>query len=265
MKCWTPSGTLVKVGIYATRGNELVIPTVYATIGVVLKGADPSGDTSTDPTLPIWAQLQAMIGDLADLDTDAKDNLVVAINEAVQIGSVSPEDVAQAVADYLTAHPIEETDPTVPAWAKATEKPTYTAAEVGAATEQYVDYAIREAGQAAFDTLNPMFDAKQDKGDYLTADALQAATDAALAQAKASGAFDGAPGKNGAPGKDGTDGITPTIGDNGNWYLGTTDTGKPARGPTGSPGPAYTLTAADKQTIVSDVLDALPTWSGGSY
>lgn len=34
----------------------------------------------------------------------------------------------------------------------------------------------------------------------------------------------------------GTDGITPTIGDNGNWYLGATDTGKPSRGETGPQG-----------------------------
>lgn len=43
----------------------------------------------------------------------------------------------------------------------------------------------------------------------------------------------------GAPGKDGTngvDGITPHIGDNGNWYLGTTDTGKPSRGEKGDTG-----------------------------
>lgn len=43
----------------------------------------------------------------------------------------------------------------------------------------------------------------------------------------------------GAPGKDGTDGangITPTIGDNGNWYLGTVDTGKPSRGAKGENG-----------------------------
>ena len=31
-------------------------------------------------------------------------------------------------------------------------------------------------------------------------------------------------------------GITPTIGDNGNWYLGSTDTGKPSRGETGARG-----------------------------
>lgn len=43
-------------------------------------------------------------------------------------------------------------------------------------------------------------------------------------------------GPSGAPGKDGTngvDGITPHIGDNGNWYIGSTDTGKPSKGEQG--------------------------------
>ena len=34
----------------------------------------------------------------------------------------------------------------------------------------------------------------------------------------------------------GADGITPTIGDNGNWYIGSTDTGKPSRGVSGARG-----------------------------
>ena len=43
----------------------------------------------------------------------------------------------------------------------------------------------------------------------------------------------GVPGKDG---KDGANGITPTIGTNGNWYVGNTDTGKPSRGETGPQG-----------------------------
>ncbi len=35
----------------------------------------------------------------------------------------------------------------------------------------------------------------------------------------------------------GSNGVTPHIGDNGHWYLGSTDTGKPSRGATGAPGP----------------------------
>lgn len=44
-------------------------------------------------------------------------------------------------------------------------------------------------------------------------------------------------GGKGADGAAGADGITPHIGDNGNWYLGYTDTGKPSRGETGPQGP----------------------------
>ena len=57
-----------------------------------------------------------------------------------------------------------------------------------------------------------------------TKDDVGTAVNEALAQAKASGEFDGA------------DGITPTIGENGNWYLGDTDTGKPSRGDKGDKG-----------------------------
>lgn len=83
-------------------------------------------------------------------------------------------------------------------------------------------------------------------------------------------------GADGANGKDGVNGITPTIGANGNWYLGTTDTGKPSRGEkgdkgdTGAAGKApvkgvdYWI-AADKQEIVNDTLAALPKWTGGNY
>ena len=44
---------------------------------------------------------------------------------------------------YLTS--FTETDPTVPEWAKATNKPTYTASEVGAATMAEVNSAIQTA------------------------------------------------------------------------------------------------------------------------
>ena len=60
--------------------------------------------------------------------------------------------------------------------------------------------------------LAEALDGKQPKGDYLTADTLQDATDAALAQAKDSGAFDGAPG---APGEKGDKGDTGPAGPQG--------------------------------------------------
>lgn len=50
----------------------------------------------------------------------------------------------------------------------------------------------------------------------------------------------GQKGETGATGPAGKNGITPVIGENGNWYLGETDTGKPSRGeqgPKGEQGP----------------------------
>lgn len=60
-------------------------------------------------------------------------------------GDVSKEDIQNAVNDYLDQNPVsfEEKDPTVPAWAKKPNKPTYTAAEVGALP---VDTVIPEGG-----------------------------------------------------------------------------------------------------------------------
>lgn len=45
---------------------------------------------------------------------------------------ISEEQIEKSVKSYLEKNPIEETDPTVPAWAKEEGKPTYTAEEVGA-------------------------------------------------------------------------------------------------------------------------------------
>lgn len=47
-------------------------------------------------------------------------------------GGASTEEIKEAVGAYMQEHPFEETDPTVPDWAKQPEKPTYTAEEVGA-------------------------------------------------------------------------------------------------------------------------------------
>lgn len=125
--------------------------------------------TSRMALLRALSSVRSASGAPANPTPDVYDQLMELIKG---LGGVDPDDIAKAVADYLAAHPIEETDPTVPEWAKAKTKPTYSAAEVGAISQSD----------------------------------LQAATDAALAQAKASGEFDGPAGPRGpagAPGKDG--------------------------------------------------------------
>ena len=139
------AGGSLYMGVYGVDAeNHVAIPTIWTELGVIQGAATPSGDASTAPSLPVWAQIQAMVGDLGTLDTEAKSNLVAAINEALTTGGeIAPAEVQRIVEDYLKANP---------------------------------------------------------------------------------------------PGtvSDGKDGITPTIGKNGNWYLGNTDTGKPSRGENGA-------------------------------
>ena len=82
----TTAGRRVRVGVYGTDGNGVALPTIWTELGTVHAGADPSGDSSTKPVLPVWAQLQNQIGDLDDLQTYNKGNLVDAINEARSSG-----------------------------------------------------------------------------------------------------------------------------------------------------------------------------------
>ena len=232
-------------------------------------------------------QDQTTLGEILDRIEDLENR---------QSGDVSKEDIQDAVNEYLDNNPVSvnETDPTVPDWAKQKDKPSYTAQEVGA----------------------------------LSAETLPAAVNEALAQAKASGAFDGpagpagadgkdgergpagadgAPGKDGkdgAPGKDGNigaDGFSPsvtvtqtesgaiiTVTDKDGTTTATIESGAPGKdgeaGPAGPAGPAGAdgkdgqdgadgapgadgktpvkgedyFTDADKQEMVEAVLDAMP-------
>ena len=80
------AGPIARVGVYGANADGLILPTVWVTLGKVMPAAEPSGDPGADPTLPIWAQLQKQIGDLDDLQTYNKGNLVDAINEARSSG-----------------------------------------------------------------------------------------------------------------------------------------------------------------------------------
>lgn len=80
------AGPIARVGVYGANADGLILPTVWVTLGKVMPAAEPSGDPGADPTLPIWAQLQNQIGDLDDLKTYNKGNLVEAINEARSSG-----------------------------------------------------------------------------------------------------------------------------------------------------------------------------------
>ncbi len=191
------AGGSLYMGVYGVDAeNHVAIPTIWTELGVIQGAATPSGDASTAPSLPVWAQIQAMVGDLGTLDTEAKSNLVAAINEALtKGGEIAPAEVQRIVEDYLKGNPLG----------------------TGADGKDGITPTIGKNGNWYLGSTDT---GKPSRG----ADGTPGAT--------------GAPGKDGAPGADGKDGITPTIGENGNWYLGSTDTGKPSRGAGGTPGAA---------------------------
>lgn len=189
----------------------------------VHKRAKPADYVYTPAEHAGFDRLRAEIGELADLQTDAKDNLVAAINEAARTGGGESDHSKLINRDAQDQHPI-----------------------------------------GAIAGLADALAGKQPKGDYLTADKLQSATDAALAQAKASGVFDGTPGAKGDPGAPGAKGDPGEKG----------DPGAPgAKGDPGAPGAAGHTpvkgtdywTAADKQEIVNNVLAALPDGTEVAY
>lgn len=173
----TTAGRTVRVGVYGTNASGVVLPTVWVTLGKVQPAAEPSGDPSTDPTLPVWAQLQEIIGDLNNLTTKAKENLVAAINEAARTGSGGAGSI-----DLRTA-------------------------------DGYIQYSTD--GGETWENLIALADLKGEKGDTGAPgpqgvpgeQGPQGETGPAGPQGKTGPAgTDGAPGKDGSPGKDGADG-----------------------------------------------------------
>lgn len=142
------------------QGTQCPVPAIVGARGIAVGVF--AGNMST--TTPAYISARRSILCDSGVPADPAPDVYAQIMELIQgLGEPDPENIAAAVADYIRNNPISETDPTVPDWAKASEKPSYTAAEVGAISQ----------------------------GD------LQAATDATLCQAKESGLFDGATGADG--------------------------------------------------------------------
>lgn len=165
--------------------------------------------------------VQKQIGNLDDLTTKAKETLVAAINEAARTGAAMRTDGGYI--QYSTDD--GSTWENLIALAELKGEPGQNGAD----------------GAPGADGYSPTASVEQSTdGAKITITDKSGTTEAQVLNGKdGRNGADGQPGRdgvNGQPGKDGTDGITPTIGDNGNWFLGATDTGKPSRGATGDTG-----------------------------
>lgn len=226
----------------------------------VHKRNKPSDYVFTPVDQKTLGDLQKQIGDLADLTTEAKDTLVAAINEAARTGGGAGSMDLRVADGYIQY---------------STDGGSTWTNLIAMADLKGADGAPGKDGPTGVpgkDGHSPVVTAtKSGKTTTISVDGAAIAT-----------VEDGADGK---PGAAGADGITPTIGPNGNWFLGATDTGKPSRGETGTPGKdgakgapgapgaaGHTpvkgtdyWTAADKQEIVNSVIAALPDGTEVSY
>lgn len=200
--------------------------------------------TMPEPGTPAWEQLvsetavaleavQNQIGNLDDLTTKAKETLVAAINEAARTGSGGAGSITMRTDGGYIQYSTDD----------------------GSTWENLIalDELKGEPGKNGADGYSPTASVEQSTdGAKITITDKSGTTEAVVKNGKdgANGrdgadgqpgrdGADGAPGRDGVdgqPGKDGKDGITPTIGANGNWYLGEEDTGKPSRGAKGDKG-----------------------------
>ncbi len=92
------------VGIYGVSDDGArVTPTIRAMGPMVHPGADPAEDPGVDPDLPVWVQIMKGIGDLQNLTTEAKENLVAAVNEVLARASEECELTDEIRAEIETA------------------------------------------------------------------------------------------------------------------------------------------------------------------
>lgn len=196
---------------------------------IVHRRAKPAGYTYTPTDQMTLQTIQRQIGDLADLTTEAKENLVAAINEVALAGGAGSMDlrVADGYIQYSTdsgstwQNLIAVTDLKGGKGDKGDPGAKGDPGEKGDTGAQGVKGDTGPTGPAGPQGVPGK-------------DGVNGETGPAGPRGPA-----GVPGKDGVdgkPGAAGADGITPHIGDNGNWYLGTTDTGKPSRGATGAKG-----------------------------
>ena len=224
------AGRYARVGVYGTNASGVVLPTVWVSLGKVQPAVEPSGDPSTDPTLPVWAQLQEIIGDLNNLTTTAKDNLVAAINEAAKTGSGGAGSIDLRTADGYIQYSNDggETWENLIALAelKGGKGDTGATGPQGAPGKDGSPGKDGADGAPGQDGFSPSASvAETGTGAKITITDKTGTTTAEIKN-----------GKDGAPGEKG-------------------DTG--ATGPQGAPGKDYTLTDADKTEIAAEAAAAI--------
>lgn len=271
-----PAEALEKPGVHCHVGfygfsivdgvKVIAIPTVYADLGRIDEGTDPHGTPPAPPTPTEIEQLLAMIGKLDKLETEAKNNLVAAINEAYNHGggggsAILAMRVEAGYIQYTTDNRtwnnlIAVSELKGDAFTYEDFTPEQLAALKGAPGDDGEDgndgkSAYEIAVEHGFEGtaeqwLASLKGAPGNDGKSAYQIAVAAGFDGTEEEWLAS--LKGAPGytpEKGIDYFDGKNGLTPYIGENGNWFIGPIDTGLPSRGVDGDDGDSPTVSVAE--------------------
>ena len=263
-------------------------------IFIVEKRNKPSDYVYTPTEIKTWQDLQNQIGDLNNLKTTHKDNLVNAINDAAGSGGgasdfiikmtvTSDDDGNYTVTSCDTT--VEQIDAAVSAEKRVVVIATDTTSGVfweipivqaegeicffsaflnGVVIFSYVQkvaeneskwkFVVAQIEAESVDYSNAALPSVTNVKTVLDALVPKSHTHANKDTLDLLSDSNGKLQYNGSDvGLKGANGITPTIGANGNWYLGTTDTGKPSRGEKGDKGDP----GSDANVTKANVITAL--------
>ena len=83
----------LSVGVFGVNDDGTVaIPTIWTNVGVIYEGASLEGYATGNSPVSIWRKLELAIGNLLNLKTTKKSNLVEAINEVHDIAVAGVND-----------------------------------------------------------------------------------------------------------------------------------------------------------------------------
>lgn len=84
-ECLVTPNLNLRVGVYGMQGTTIVLPTIWASLGIIRPGVTTGAEPSP-PTPDAYQKVLAEIGNLEDLTTANKSSLVAAINEVHDTG-----------------------------------------------------------------------------------------------------------------------------------------------------------------------------------
>lgn len=226
-RCQIPYEVLVRpfmkvsAGVYGTKNGELIMPTVLTDLGKVAKGVSP-GEAAKEPSPDVYAQILANSNEAletaralkADADAgrfDGVDGMTPVIGENGNwfLGGVDTGKPSKGEDGFGTGD-VGESGATFTPSVDASGNLSWTN-DKGFDNPATVNIRGPQ-GERGEQGIPGQQGEKGEPGEP---------------------GLPGAPGQDGQKGQDGRDGDTPVIGENGNWYIGGVDTGKPSRGAPG--------------------------------